>query len=235
MVGRVRLTPLALGHTLTTMWCVKPSPRCLPSLLALWLGLFLAGCLPGAVNLPGVGGDEYERELARWTRKIEVYRRFEAKVFVTATYQAPSFRMAYIRKRTAILGLPEPDRHRLEEEQKRRADAFHEFFVAVYTGDRRWNDLDQPDTIWRVTLQNDRGEQVAPHEIVRVDAKHAEIASFYPYLDAFRKGYFIRFPKTSLELNSPILGPSVRSFKLVLSSSVAVAKLSWEVPSGTKL
>ena len=189
------------------------------------------GCLPGPVSLPGVGGDAYEKQLFQWTRKIEVYRRFEAKIFVTATYHAPEFRKAYIQKRTAILELPENVRLQEEEQQRRLSDSFHEFFLAVYTSNRRWNDLDEKDSIWRLSLQNDRQERVSPHEVVRVDRQNAEVMAFYPYLDGFRQAYLVRFPKTSLELNTPLIDETVRSFKLVISSSIAVAELSWGLDS----
>lgn len=188
-----------------------------------------AGCLPGPVNLPGVGGDEYARQLDRWTRSEEVYRRFEAKIFVTATYHAPDFRAAYVRKRTAILGLPQRDAVQLEAEQRHQAESFHEFFVFIYTADRRWNDLDKKSSIWRVTLQNDRQEQVEAEQVIRVNPRNAEVTAFYPYLNSFGQGYLIRFPRTSLELNSPIIDDSVHTFKLMVSSSVAVAELSWEL------
>jgi len=191
--------------------------------------LVLTSCLPGAVSLPGVGGDEYEKQLTHWTRKEEVYRRFEAKIFVTATYHSPSFRSAYVRKRTAILGLSARDAAQLVEEQQSQSEAFHEFFIAIYTGDRRWNDLEKKDSIWRITLQNDRQERVAASEVIRVDPRNAEVVAFYPYLDGFGQGYLIRFPRTSLELNSPIIDEATRSFSLHISSSVAVAKLAWEL------
>lgn len=203
------------------------------------LGLVLvlaASCLPGPVNLPGVGGDEYARELSRWTRRIEVYRRFEAKVFVTATYHAPAFRDAYVQKRTAILGLAPPDQRRLEQEQTELGQKWHEFFVAIYTGDRRWNDLERGDKgLWRLTLQNDAGQRVRPTEIVRVQKRNAETISFYPYLDAFRTGYLIRFPKQAGEPPSePLLEGATTPFTLHLSSPVAVASLRWE-PSANAL
>jgi hypothetical protein len=196
---------------------------------AVCLLLFQAvGCLPGPVTLPVVGGDEYEHELLRWTRKAEVYRHFEAKIFLTATYQSREFRNAYLRKRTAILGLGEQDRLQFEQEQRKHEESFHEFFVAVYTGQRRWNDLDRKPSLWRVTLVNDRNERVAPLEVIRLDQRDAEVLAFYPFFDAFTQGYMIRFPKTSLELSTPIIDETVRSFSLQLSSSIAVVEVSWE-------
>jgi len=195
-------------------------------------GLLLTGCLPGPVTLPGVGGDDYQNELSRWTRKEEVYRGFEAKIFVTATYHADSFRDAYTQKRAAVLGLSDRDQRQLRDDQRRTAESFHEFFVAVYTGERRWNDLEKPGSIWRLALVNDRSERVAPSEILRIDRRDAEVEAFYPFLDRFTQGYLIRFPKTSLELNAPLLDETVRSFRLQLSSPVAVAELSWSLPGG---
>jgi len=223
----------------TMKHCPPPRPRRRPSGLPTLFALLLvtaASCLPGPVNLPGVGGDEYARELSRWTRKVEVYRRFEAKVFVTATYHSPSFRQAYVRKRIAILGLAPPDQRRMEQEQRQRQERWHEFFVAIYTGDRRWNDLDRGDKgLWRLTLQSETGQRVRPAEIVRVKKRNAEMVSFYPYLNAFRTGYLIRFPKrTEQDPPAALLQDESVPFTLHLSSPVAVAALTWEPPTPAK-
>jgi len=196
------------------------------ALAALVMLTVAPGCLPGPVNLPGVGGDAYAQELARWTRNEEVYRRFEAKVFLTATYHSAAFREAYVQKRTAILWLRPQDRARLEQEEQRRSEHFYEFFVAIYTGARSWNDLERKESIWRVTLQGPRGERVQPAEIQRVDPQNAEIVAFYPYLDAFRQGYLFRFPRVA-ESGQPLLEGDLDAFWLSFSSPVAVAELAW--------
>ena len=36
------------------------------------------------------------------------------------------------------------------------------FFISAYTADTKWNDFNQPDSIWRLTLSSNEGIVVSP-------------------------------------------------------------------------
>jgi len=199
------------------------------------LSAALAGSLVGcAVDAGFMGGQSlalesegYRQVLERWTKQHKVYRHFEAKIFVTATYLSPEFRKAWIARRTRLLGLPASETRALAADHSERERRFHEFVVAVYTGEHRWNDIDQKGSMWRLSLANDRGQEVAPVEVVRQDLRSGDLQAYFPYITVFQQAYIVRFPQTILELNAPILDGTVGSFSLRFLSGVAVAELEW--------
>ncbi len=169
----------------------------------------------------------YSNTLRRWTKQHKVYRHFEALIFTTATYLSPEFRKAYIQRRKRLLGLPNSEARRLEVEHEERNQRYHEFIVSVYTAERRWNDLDAKPSMWRISLANDRRQEVSPSEVIRQDLRTGDLQAYFPYITVFQQAYLVRFPKQSLELGSPVIDPSTRSFRLRFLSGIAVSELTW--------
>ena len=196
--------------------------------------LSLAGCAAGSPLFPGdpslaLESERYRVVLEQWTKQQKVYRHFEAKIFATASYLSPDLRQAYIRRRTRVLGLPPSEIRLLEAEHADRARRYHEFIVSIYTGERRWNDLDAADSMWRVSLRNDHNQEVSPTEVKRQDLRSGDLRAYFPYISVFQQAYLVRFPRTILELNVPVIGADVRRFSLRFLSGVAVAELSWSL------
>ena len=195
--------------------------------------LALGGCsaaLLGGYD-PSLAMDShgYRQVLGRWTKHLKVYRHFEAKIFATATYLSPEFREAWIRRETRLLGLPAGDVRLLEARHAERDRRYHEFVVAVYTAERRWNDLDSDGSMWRIKLANDRNQEVSPSQVERQDLRRGDLRSYFPYIGVFHHAYLVRFPKMILELNAPIIDQGVHAFSLRLLSGIAVAKLEWSL------
>ena len=190
-----------------------------------------AGCASGDLLLDdrtlAAESSGYTATLRHWTKHRKVYRHFEALIFTTATYLSPEFRTAFIHRRTRLLGLPESEARRLEAEHQERTERFHEFIVSVYTAERRWNDLDATPSMWRISLANDRHQEVSPVEVVRQDLRTGDLQAYFPYITVFQQAYLVRFPKQSLELGSAVLDPTTRSFSLRFLSGIAVAELTW--------
>lgn len=173
----------------------------------------------------------YTTTLRRWTKHRKVYRHFEALLFTTATYLSPEFRKSLIQRRTRLLGLPASEARRLEVEHQERNQRFHEFIVSAYTAERRWNDFDATTSMWRISLANDRRQVVSPIEVIRQDLRTGDLQAYFPYITRFQQAYLVRFPKQSLELGSPVIDPTTRSFSLRFMSGVAVSELTWALPS----
>jgi hypothetical protein len=193
----------------------------------------LTACAAGGVLSDGASlaleSDPYRVVLQRWTKQQKVYRHFAAKIFVTSTYFSPELREAYILRRARVLGLPEARVRLLRDQHSRDAERYHEFLVSVYTGDRRWNDLDDAESMWRITLSNDRGNEVSPVAVEREDARHGDLTAYFPYITVFQKAYIVRFPRVILEMNAPLLGADVNAFSMRFLSGVAVAELKWDL------
>ncbi len=171
----------------------------------------------------------YTTTLRRWTKHHKVYRHFEALIFTTATYLSPEFRAALVNRRTRLLGLPVSEARRVKAEHEERSRRYHEFVVSVYTAERRWNDLDAERSLWRVSLANDRGQEVSPSEVIRQDLRSGDLQAYFPYITVFQQAYLVRFPKQSLELGSSVIDSTTQSFQLRFLSGIAVSELNWSL------
>jgi len=208
-------------------------PSRLSPLVATLAALALSGCAVSSTFMGGqslaLESEGYRQVLKRWTKQHKVYRHFEAKIFVTATFLSPELRTAWIKRRTRLLGLPASEVRALEADHTDRDRRYHEFVVSIVTGEHRWNDFDSKDSMWRISLANDRHQEVAPVSVLRQDLRRGDLQAYFPYITVFQQAYIVRFPRTILELSTPILDAGVRSFSLRFLSGVAVAELTWPI------
>jgi len=172
----------------------------------------LAGVLIGAVCLYGLLGcghvdpyldiarekgmsKEYLAVLGEWTRSQIVYSQFETKVHITATYQSPEFRKAYLDEQARIVQLRKDERKSWEENRAALDSELAEFLFYAYIPDKRSNDFDRQGSIWTVFLVSGEGEKVQPVEVRRIDPVTPVHTEFYPYINPYYgNAYRLRFP-----------------------------------------
>lgn len=191
----------------------------------------LSACAPSPVSLAPVSSgsvtDDYDDVVHRWTRATETYSGFESVVSVSATYFGPELVDAWALEEQRAYGLDGPSaaaaRTKIEEDTART----HRFFLAVFTNEMRWNDLDKADPAFRLWLSSDMGPRVAPASIERVRDRNDTLRRFFPSLGHFREGYIVRFP-VATTTGSPTLPSGTRSFALELTGPHGDARLTWE-------
>lgn len=197
--------------------------------------LGLAACAPPPkASLFGptkkISADEYQTILSRWTRSDRVYQGLDSKMFVTATFHAPELRRAFGVAFPEIYGHGGSITRRELVDLTGDVEQFHNFFVAVYTADEKWNDLAMPDSIWHLTLigSEDVAVEASSIEIIRIDAN---LRAVYPFLGRFDRAYLVRFPLTD-PMHRLVLEPKSTSANLRIASALGVASLVWElIPS----
>ncbi|MFH1533052.1 MAG: hypothetical protein ABIK09_20190 [Pseudomonadota bacterium] len=204
----------------------------------LLLILFIAACSPAAPVLgphpAGTPAADYDDALATWTRKARDYRNFESRIITAATYLSPRFIEAMAAEHQRIFsptGSEQASWLKGHTDETARSEVF---FVAVSTRDRGWNDLEQPDSIWRLYLETDRGDKVSPERIVAIRGQPPVLAHFFPHLGHFSIGYWVVFPRYPVYrdgegLPRPVIDPSVSWFRLRMRSPVASVDLTWKL------
>jgi hypothetical protein len=185
----------------------------------------LAGCaqvnaLKTKAPDPGTReGDWAERRNAA-TRRASLYDRFEHRATATITYLSPEVREARARRLGEWLGwtYDELDRHLSAEAAE--AAHYEDFIVALYTSDRKANDLDAPSSVWRVALDLKDGHELVTHDVTAVDA-NTTVMHLYPYVGVFDTVYRVRFPHAA--------GPGLagRGFLLVLGSAMGKMEIDF--------
>ncbi len=97
-----------------------------------------------------------------------------------------------------------------------------EFLAGVYTGDKRWNDLDKNNSMWRVTLKTADGSWVTPSSITKLKLDKMQDAWLFPFLTEWKYAYRIVFPKT------PAIA-GVNSYTLRITSVVGEGTFNWDL------
>ena len=194
----------------------------------------LAGCGTTLVSLKEGPREyvatDYENVLRTWTRTENLIALSELDNFLTATatFESWDFRWAYVVRYVQDYRLTIEQRKRLLDKTLEETRTHHQFFVAIYGGDRRWNDLTKPDSAWIVRLIDEKGNETAPEEIVGIKRPNALERTYYPYATPFRRAFRIRFPRT-LPDGRPTIAPSARWFGLRFAGAQGNTELVWQV------
>ncbi|MBI5526338.1 MAG: hypothetical protein HY897_08380 [Deltaproteobacteria bacterium] len=171
---------------------------------------------------------DYEEVLTRWTRRADIYRELQSEAFIAATFKSPDFRRAFVSAYAKTMDLPAPDAARLWAAESAAAKDWHEITVVMYTTDRKWNDLDTRDSVWRVrVLSEATGAEAFPAEVTSVKELSPQMRKLYPQATPFTRFYFLRFPKKSAD-GRDLPGEGGGRLRLELVSGLGKAVCSWE-------
>lgn len=159
---------------------------------------FLAGCapLPRDVQLTepfSAPATSYGEALRRHTRAVELYQGFDTVAKVWATWKTPDLRGELVEASIRAYRLEGEGAAALRSEEEARARRGREFHLSVYTPKKQWNDLESPNTLWRLLLELPDGNRLAPLE-VSYRAKTDKSPVEYPYVSPWTREYTVFFP-----------------------------------------
>ena len=202
--------------------------------LLLLLSVPAGGCAgaPPAIGEPGPEAPDpkaeqsYQATLARVTEHREVYSGLDTRLYCAATYQSPEFREARVRRQALFQTWPEGRLDDALARERAEAAQAHELVFGVSIVDRRFDDFDSKNTIWRLSLATDQGE-VTPLAIRRVGRANADVRAYYPYLGDFWTMYTVRFPLTVA--GRPLVGASTRALLFRMSSTQGQVEMTFPV------
>lgn len=190
-----------------------------------------AGCKPPAVDLSqgsrAYKPKHYDAVLKRWTREGKVIRHFDTNLHVYATYWSWDFTWAYAVKRAKAFRLTAARASAMRAGLLKEKTSHHEFYLAATTQEERWNDFDDNDSIWKITLVDDKGRQVDPVRIDKIDPLTAVHKSFFPHTRLFFMGYTVKFPR-QLADGSEFIPAGSRKLTLQIAGPKGVVRLTWK-------
>jgi hypothetical protein len=193
----------------------------------------LAGCGQPRVNLQEGPREyvatDYDHVLSRWTRTEQLIALAELDdiLTVSATFESWDFRWAYVVRYAQDYLLPIEQRRLLLDSTLAETRTHHQFYVALYGGNRRWDDLSKPTTAWIVRLVDDRGNETAPEEIVAISKPGAIDRTYFPYTTVWRQAFRIKFPASTPK--GPTIARDARSFGLRFSGAQGNEELRWQM------
>jgi hypothetical protein len=215
---------------------ILPRRWYLPGLLA--ASLAASGCATQNVSLQEGPREyvatDYENVLRKWTRTEHLIALAELENFLTATatFESWDFRWAYVKRYVQDYRLTIDQQKKLLEKALEETRVRHQFFVAIYGGERRYNDLTKPDSAWIVRLIDDTGNETAPEDIVAIEKPNALERTYFPYNTVWRLGFRIRFPRVMAD-GRPTISPSAKWFGLRFAGAQGNSELIWTINDGT--
>jgi hypothetical protein len=212
---------------------LSPVSRSIHGLL-LVAALFVVGCATPTVNIHEGPREyvatDYENVLRQWTRteQLVAFSELDNYLTATATYESWDFRWAYVVRYVQDYRLTIEQRKKLLESTLEETRLRHQFFVAIYGGERRYNDLTRPDSAWIVRLIDDTGNETAPQEITAIKRPNALERNYFPYNTVFRQAFRIRFPRTSGD-GRPTISAQAKWFGLRFAGAQGNNELIWKI------
>lgn len=187
--------------------------------------LALSGCaLFRAPELvPAERGAPYEEVYARWTRSDDIYRELTLVLDARVTYRSEEFQEAYLCRYGQVYEVREAELARLLAEERERAGRDLRFVLVAYTGQRDWNDFERPDSIWRLFLQNERGQRLPVTEKRHLENR-TELGGFF-LLGPWSEAYELVFDLQGKEA----AGFKAERLTLVLASVLGEAQFCWDL------
>ncbi|HPQ69304.1 MAG TPA: hypothetical protein PKW95_09240 [bacterium] len=159
--------------------------------------LLAAACDPTAVK-PDVKHEgsyrSYQRLLDNWTRSDKIYRNFETHLIVSATYFSESMRRGYVAEYARAFDLPADETDFMLEEQLNKDRRDVEFIIVWYTPRMRDNDLDDPDSSWRLWFIDADGVKVGASQVKRLRVRHTKEYFLFPEYNEWSRLYRVTFP-----------------------------------------
>src|SRR5262249_22950178 len=191
--------------------------------------LVLGGCATPTVSLTEGPREyvatDYDTVLGRWTRTERLFALSELENYLTATatFESWDFRWAYVVRYVQDYRLTIDQRKKLLEKALDETRLKHQFFVALYGGERKYNDLTKHDSAWIVRLIDDTGNETAPQEIVAIKKPNALERSYFPYNTVWRLAFRIRFPRSTPDVR-PTISANAKWFGLRFSGAHSHSK-----------
>ncbi len=209
--------------------------RCLAATFVLLAAAVpLLGCATQVVTLAEGPREyvatDYETVLRQWTRTERLFALSELDNFLTATatFESWDFRWAYTVRFVQDYRLTIDERKKLLEKALEETHKRHQFFVAIYGGNIRYNDLTKPDSAWIVRLIDDTGNETAPEEIVAIRKPNVSERVYVPYNTVYRRAFRIHFPRLTAD-GRPTISSKAKWFGLRFAGAQGNTQLIWQL------
>ncbi len=166
----------------------------------------------------------YINALNSWTRKASLYSQFETKLQITATFKSEDFNRAYREEYARIYYLTAEETKRREEMAAGLSRDYREFFVYAAMPQKEANDFDRPNSSWSIFLIDEKGNNIKPLEVRRIDRIAPIMEGFYPYINKYYGTcYSVKFLPVVAEKKTGASEP----MKLVFTSVLGRVEVLW--------
>jgi hypothetical protein len=192
------------------------------------------GCSEPKVSLaPGTReyvASDYDQVLKRWTREDQLLSLSELQnlLTVSATFESWDFRWAYVVRYAQDYRITVEERRGLLQRTLAESREEHQFYVALYGSNHRWDDLSRPNSAWTVRLIDSEGDETAPLRIELIPKPAALERAYFPYTTVWRLAFRIHFPTQTV--GRPTIASNAKWFGLRFAGAEGGSgELHWQL------
>jgi hypothetical protein len=202
------------------------------AVLSLALG-WAVSCRRSTVDLtqesPAFQPSDYQKVFDRWTRDERVIPvdGMDNVLSIRATMLSREFRTAYLARLADDLKLSPVDKQAEADKQFFALSKGHEFYVSLMSAVRDGDKLEPDEGPWHILLEDDRGRQVTPLEVLRIKKPKPVETEYFDFDPVQRRAYRLIFPLEADD-GQAILSDTAEYFVLSLSSPLGKAALRWD-------
>lgn len=154
-------------------------------------------------------------------RTEKVYRDLDTILIADVFYYDQRIKQDFIQTALTKEWIDAGQAEKMMAESKLNEPKEVEFLAGVYTGDKRWNDFEKENSMWKVALQTPDGGWIAPASIEKLKLEKMRDAYLFPFLTEWKFIYRITFPKKELA--------GAANYKLRFTSLVGEAAFAWDL------
>jgi hypothetical protein len=171
---------------------------------------------------------DYETVRTHWTRHGKIIRDVGTVLEVWATYKSWDFRHAYLVEYASLYKIPDNRRAEMREQQLAASREVYEFHVTAQSTSYDWNDLEQRDSPWKITLVDGSGAELLPTRIEVLKLPEMYESHFFPSRTDFTRTYTVQFARgDETESGRPFRGAESGSLVLRIVGPLGRIELAW--------
>ncbi len=183
---------------------------------------FLFSCatpLNVADGITAISADDYQMLVQKKSERLEVYNGLYNQMTVSATRMDAEMSQAYL-SHSARLSQWTVVKYQDEKNKVvSRGTENTEYFISLYTPERKHNDLSSSKSIWKILL--DVNGQRYEGKAVKIKSQLSEVEAMYPAHNRWSNAYMVSFPVASALTDG-------KSSVLTLTGPVTAAQLTFK-------
>ncbi len=165
--------------------------------------------------------ERIQDDVKRNVRTEKVYRDLDTIFIADVFYYDQRIRQDYIQTSLQKGWIDSVQADKMMAESKENEQKEVEFVAGIYTSDKRWNDFEKENSMWKVSLETPDGRWIAPSSIEKLKLEKMRDAYLFPFLTEWKFIYRITFPKKEVT--------GATSYSLRFNSIVGDAAFNWNI------
>ncbi len=154
-------------------------------------------------------------------RTEKVYRDLDTILIADVFYYDQRIKQDFIQTALSREWIDAEQAEKMMADSKANEQKEIEFIAGVYTSDKRWNDFEKQNSIWKVAMKTPDGRWITPSSIEKLKIDKMKDSHLFPFLTEWKFIYRITFPRQDMA--------GATNYSLRFTSMVGEAAFTWNL------